>query len=138
MKVTFFYMPTKAGFQFVDIGHVLDIQDDYRVPLKSSALKLQILKIDQSRISFLPEGVFGGMNKLEELMIAGGNLNRLTKKTFNGLNKLKKLSLNHNNLTRLDRDLFKFQQNLEYLDISHNNFHKLEPYFFKVLLVGSK
>ena len=107
------------------------------IPLKSSALKLQILKIDQSRISFLPEGVFGGMNKLEELMIAGGNLNRLTKKTFNGLNKLKKLSLNHNNLTRLDRDLFKFQQNLEYLDISHNNFHKLEPYFFKVLLVGS-
>lgn len=101
------------------------------IRIKTSYLA-QVLRIEQSRIMFMPDGVFAGMRKLQELTVAGGNLNKLTKTTFNGLNKLKRLSLNHNNLTKLDRDLFKFQQNLEYLDISHNNFQKLEPYFFKV------
>ncbi|CAB4065927.1 unnamed protein product [Lepeophtheirus salmonis] len=82
-------------------------------PSIKNLTSLKILFIENSQISYLPEGVLNGLNSLKELSISHGNIKSIGKK-----------------LSSLPRDAFKSQGQLEFLDISHNHFSKLEPHYF--------
>ncbi|XP_040569853.1 uncharacterized protein [Lepeophtheirus salmonis] len=99
-------------------------------PSIKNLTSLKILFIENSQISYLPEGVLNGLNSLKELSISHGNIKSIGKKVFNDVRQLKKLSLFKNQLSSLPRDAFKSQGQLEFLDISHNHFSKLEPHYF--------
>ena len=72
-------------------------------PSIKNLTQLKFLDVETSRISFLPDGVFQGMQELVDLKIADAKITQVSETVFSGLRKLKRLSLYKNNITTLAR-----------------------------------
>ncbi|XP_053315119.1 toll-like receptor 5 [Spea bombifrons] len=79
--------------------------------------KLQVLKLNNNHLSFLPEGIFHGLSSLEKLNLSSNFLVHLSPDLLPS--NLEILDVSHNRLLSPNPDTF---LSLRYLNITHNNF----------------
>ena len=86
-----------------------------------------------NNLSSLPEGIFRGLNNLEQLWLWGNNLSSLPAGIFRGLNNLEVLDLAYNHLSSLPEGIFRGLNNLEQLWLWGNNLSSLPAGIFRGL-----
>ncbi|CAB4054677.1 unnamed protein product [Lepeophtheirus salmonis] len=108
---------------------------------------LKILFIENSQISYLPEGVLNGMNSLEELSISHGKIQSIGNKVFNdeeelfrAVSRIGTVDLARNNLTKVDYQLFSDLRFIDTISLSYylsreSNKKTLTKKHFQILLL---
>lgn len=94
---------SERGIFFLQELHVQNTWLTRVPPSIRNLTQLQVLDIETSRVSFLPDGTFEGMKALQDLKIADASVSQVSDSVFSGLRKLKRLSLYKNNITSLAR-----------------------------------
>ncbi|CAH1126142.1 unnamed protein product [Ceutorhynchus assimilis] len=95
---------------------------------------VQILNINNNRITNLNDKVFAEMPKLKELNLNYNPLRYVESEAFYGLTYLETLELSASfERDDLPYEAFKNLENLKYLYLDHNNFHEIKPNSFDSL-----
>jgi len=87
--------------------------------------KLEDLQLSYNPLGQLPEAIFGDLNNLRRLYLAVNSLTELPKGVFQGLSKLEQLGLARNSLEDLSEDLLEGLDNLRALWLSDNPLENL-------------
>ena len=92
-----------------------------------------IVLIENPLLTTLPEGIFRGLDKLDELFFVQNSLTTLPEGVFQGLENLTAMILEDNSLTELPEGIFRGLSRLERLDFSGNSLSALPEGVFRGL-----
>jgi len=91
------------------------------------------IRLDNNRLTTLPQGIFQGLNSLQELHLDGNRLITLPQGIFQGLNCLYQLHLFNNKLTKLPQGIFHGLNGLWQLSLCDNRLTTLPQGIFQGL-----
>ncbi len=98
----------------------------------SGLTQLQRLQLSSTLLS-VPEGLFKGLSRLEDVFLGDNSLTRLPEKVFNGLGSLRRLFLYSNKLETLPEAVFNGLSSLQVLDLNANSLSALPEGVFSGL-----
>ena len=81
-------------------------------------------------LTTLPEGIFQGLSRLENVLLSENSLTTLPDGLFRGLGELRSLNMDENSLTAFPEDTFRGLDNLVRLDFSNNLLTELPESIF--------
>ena len=116
---------------------ILDLEDKRITSLKlgdfAGLSSLQILSLYNNSLENLPAGVFAGLSSLAILDLHNNSLENLPAGVFAGLSSLGQLWLNNNDLTNLPPNIFAGLSSLRLLSLDNNSLENLPPNIFEGL-----
>ena len=98
----------------------------------SGLSQLQRLQLSSTLLS-VPEGLFNGLSRLEDVFLGNNSLTRLPEKIFYGLASLRRLFLHNNKLEALPEAVFNGLSSLQVLDLNANSLSALPEGIFSGL-----
>ncbi|XP_038221129.1 protein slit isoform X1 [Zerene cesonia] len=82
---------------------------------------LENLKLNNNRLSHLPDGLFVRLRHLQRLDLSRNDLTAISRRTFRGLTALKSLHLGWNQIKCIDDKALEHLKSLQYLTLNNNN-----------------
>ncbi|XP_045593911.2 leucine-rich repeat-containing G-protein coupled receptor 5 isoform X1 [Procambarus clarkii] len=86
---------------------------------------LRLLDLSNNNISSLPEGAFGSLSYLQDLLLQGNRIASIHNNTFSGLERLQVLQLEDNLISSINQDAFLPLLSLEDINLGNNCFPEL-------------
>jgi len=96
-------------------------------------MPLQVLRLNNNKISNLPKGVFDGLSTLRTLHLDTNLISSLLPKTFSSMVNLQHLDMSGNKLTKVSSKAFKGLRNLVMLSLGGNQLKTIPSGLFKDL-----
>ena len=128
--VTLTHTVAGGGYGSVTAALVVTVRDDDpNICQRFNALGLDgtLCNLFSRGITSLSSEDFGGLSKLKYIRLDNNKLSNLPENVFAGLSNIRALALRHNQLSSLPEDIFVRLSKLEYLHLGNNNLTCLPP-----------